>query len=420
MNDARSATWDAILEARRMAKVARRRFQNGQLFEDKGRWVGRWREDVRGVDGRIRRVRRQEILAAVKDTTKRMAQRLLDERLERVNRASYRPEWAGTFQVFAEKWERTVLLEHKPSSQASERSVIAVHLVPGFGELRLREITAEVLQGWVSSKRGQLAPKTIRNVVRTLGSMWTTARKWRYVDHDPIDGLILPTIPKGNVYHFTVEEAREIIRRAPSEKWRLFFRILAETGIRPGELAGLLRSNCSLRSIAVTQSVWARQVQTPKSAAGVRRFAISEELGRAIEAFVATSDANQYGLVFVTDKWRKASGAGEKQRLNQHEGGKPLSMDTFRQRVLDPILEELGIRARVKALGIRCGNYAFRHLNATQMDQWGTPLKTRQKRLGHANAAVTLDHYTEALDVADLEVADRFGELLRPGPEIIQ
>jgi integrase len=128
---------------------------------------------------------------------------------------------------------------------------------------------------------------------------------------------------------------------------------------------------------------------------------------------------NQYGNAQMKAK-RKANSKVERGPVNQNGGGKPLSMDTFRQRVLNPILDELGIRARVKALGIRCGNYAFRHLNATQMDQWGTPIKTRQQRLGHSDAAVTLNHYTEALDAADLEVADRFGELLKPAAPVIQ
>lgn len=419
MDDPREAGQAAILELRRMARLARRRFQKGRLFEDKGRWVGRWREDVRRESGRVDRVHRQEILASTKDTTKRMAQRLLDERVAQINRSDYRPEWTGTFAVFADKWQKTVMLEHKPSSQASERSVIKKHLVPSFGDFRLREISTEVLQAWVSGRRGKLSGKTIRNVIRTLGSMWTTARKWKYVDHDPIEGVSLPARVKGNVYQFTVDEARQIIERAPSAKWKLFFRIEAETGIRPGELAGLLRTNCSLRSIAVTQSVWARKVQTPKSDAALRRFAISEDLGRDLEEFISSTDQNEYGLVFVTDKWRTEKD-GRKLRLNQHEGGKPLSMDTFRQRVLNPILDELGIRARVQAAGLRCGNYAFRHLNATQMDQWGTPLATRQKRLGHSDATVTLNFYTEALDAADLEVADRFGQLLRPGATVLQ
>jgi integrase len=136
---------------------------------------------------------------------------------------------------------------------------------------------------------------------------------------------------------------------------------------------------------------------------------------------IADQEPNEYGLVFVTDKWRiRANQNGRKLRLNQHEGGEPLSIDSFRQRVLQPILEELGIWTRVKALGVRCGNYAFRHGNATQMDQWGTPLKTRQKRMGHSDAAVTLDHYTEPIAADDLKVADQFGELYRPRTTIIQ
>ena len=90
-------------------------------------------------------------------------------------------------------------------------------------------------------------------------------------------------------------------------------------------------------------------------------------------------------------------------RANQHgtteavhrNGGKPLSMDNFRQRVLEPILVELGIRAKMDALGIkRCGNYAFRHMNATFMDGMQVPLKTRQSRLGHARIETTMRHYT--------------------------
>ena len=75
---------------------------------------------------------------------------------------------------------------------------------------------------------------------------------------------------------------------------------------------------------------------------------------------------------------------------------------------------------KARELRLRSGNYAFRHMNGTQMDQWRTPLKTRQKRLGHSNPAVTLIHYTELLEAADLEAADRFGALFAPAEAIIQ
>ena len=48
------------------------------------------------------------------------------------------------------------------------------------------------------------------------------------------------------------------------------------------------------------------------------------------------------------------------------------------------------------------------------MDKFAVPLKTRQKRLGHAQIETTLTHYTHPTDDADFEVAERFDAVLRP------
>src|SRR5215472_10025231 len=95
--DVSTAVGRAILAGRRVAPLARRRYQNGQLIKDGDRWVGRWREDVRLPDDTIKRVRRKEILASTADTTKRMAQRLLDDRLRDINSPDYRPAPAENF-----------------------------------------------------------------------------------------------------------------------------------------------------------------------------------------------------------------------------------------------------------------------------------------------------------------------------------
>jgi integrase len=43
---------------------------------------------------------------------------------------------------------------------------------------------------------------------------------------------------RGETYNSTVEESLAIIAAAP-EQWKPFFWLMAETGMRPGELAGL-------------------------------------------------------------------------------------------------------------------------------------------------------------------------------------
>ena len=89
-------------------------------------------------------------------------------------------------------------------------------------------------------------------------------------------------------------------------------------------------------------------------------------------------------------------------------------------RVLNPILRQLGIDKKLKAMGIkRCGNYAFRHMNATVMDEIGTPLKTRQHRLGHARIETTMTHYTHKVDADDRQAAEAIGVMLSPAVKTV-
>jgi integrase len=54
------------------------------------------------------------------------------------------------------------------------------------------------------------------------------------------------------IYHFIVEEALVIVDKARG-RWKTFFRVLAETGMRPGELAGLKRDAIGDRALTVSQ-----------------------------------------------------------------------------------------------------------------------------------------------------------------------
>ena len=88
-------------------------------------------------------------------------------------------------------------------------------------------------------------------------------------------------------------------------------------------------------------------------------------------------------------------------------------MDNFRHRVLGPILKKLGINPPM-----RCGLYAFRHMNMTELARLGVPLKTIQKRAGHAiGSDVTMEHYIHSVDSDDIAAADMMGALLSPKQE---
>ena len=137
--------------------------------------------------------------------------------------------------------------------------------------------------------------------------------------------------------------------------------------------------------IHVRQSVWRGKIQTVKSRKGNRRFAISPELVEHLRAYLRTWRPNALGLLFATGN------------------GTPWDHSLVRKRKFHPVLKKLGIP--------QCGFHAFRHGNATLLDQIGAPMAIRQDRLGHTEAQTTMD-YTHAVKADERRVANELGKIL--------
>jgi len=94
--------------------------------------------------------------------------------LDSVNAPTYRGWPTATFAQFASRWESTVLVQHKPSTQATIRSQLRKYLVPHFGKFAMRDVHPEMVQEFVS--RLTVGPKTVRNLSVTLQMIWCSAR----------------------------------------------------------------------------------------------------------------------------------------------------------------------------------------------------------------------------------------------------
>jgi integrase len=88
------------------------------------------------------------------------------------------------------------------------------------------------------------------------------------------------------------------------------------------------------------------------------------------------------------------------------DGSRPLHPDTITatfRRICD----------RAGLSGVRL--HDLRHLHATQLLAAGVPVRTVSGRLGHANAATTLNVYAHFLAASDRDAAEVMAGLLRPG-----
>lgn len=376
--------------------VARRRFQRGTVYLNptKTQWIGAYSEYALDRHGVERRTRVRIVLSPARkqDGTpvrKNEAKNLLQPYINRVNEQSTFPSRerkTATFEGFAQIWENDYLVLSKPSTQSSVRTQLRT-LKAHFGAKDMRAIDAGDIQRLIArlTREGR-EPKTIRNMWGTISLIWQAALAQKFVD-STLPKPKLPKSTKKKPRFFTLADVGRIIASVDGAQ-RCVYWLLAETGIRSGELSGLRLQDIALDSITVAQSVWGGKEQAPKTENAVRKIAISPQLAE---------------LLWKQVGWQKAIGHSF---LFSVSTGNPLDMNVERSRRLARVLEALEMP--------KAGYHAFRHFNVSLMDSLRVPLKTIQERIGHAlTGSFTLDVYGHQLDwKASEEAAKGLGEAI--------
>lgn len=355
--------------------VSRRRFQRGSVYKNKSgtMWLGSYADYVVDRHGVEKRIRHQVPLCPVrfgeKITGKREAQRLLQPFVDRVNcslAAPTRERKSITLEDFLQIWRRDYLSLSKPSTQSATRSQLN-RLVAAFGSHDMRRIDSGDIQRLVSDMVEEgLSPKTIRNMWSTVNLVWDAALQQKYVD-TVLPKPKLPRNARKKARCLNLKDIAKVIAVSSGEQ-KLFYWLLAETGLRSGELAGLKLEDLNGAGLTVGRSVWHGADQTPKTDNSMRKLGLSPQLVCLLWDQVAQQKAKGHQYLFSSLT------------------GTPRDMDVFRERKLHPLLKSLEIPS--------AGFHAFRHFNAALMDALRVPLKTIQERMGHAlTGSFTLDVY---------------------------
>ena len=377
--------------------MARKRYQHGSVClvgKNKDRWAGRYREDVIGMDGTVRRVRREVILGRkIELPTKRLAQRRMETVLFRINRLDYTPGRIANLEEFADRWKAEVLITQRPSSARAVKSHLKCYIIPQLGELRLDQLGVEKQQSFIASVHEKGASrKTVLNILGTLSSILTTARNWGY-NCELIDMKKLRLPARGEYCeapYFTAEQVQRILAVA-EEPWRTLFCILAMEGLRAGEALGLQWGDIDTdrRLLHVRRSAWYGKTQTTKTKGSASVLPIPASLLATLENYRVYWDEhckNPEGFLFVT------------------RNGRPPSSNKVVEYRLWSILDALGIP--------RCGLHAFRHAHTALLLDAGANAKVVQRQLRHADARTTLQIYAHVVGDAQRQAVERLALLL--------
>jgi integrase len=130
-----------------------------------------------------------------------------------------------------------------------------------FGTVDLSEIDFSTVQRWISEQK--CSPKTVRNRFGTFRLVMQYAKHCGLLQSFDFKGLRFPKQGLINQPCFTVDESKKIIEAA-REPFRTMFWLVAETGMRGGEVCGLQVEDILHHAVFVRRPAWRGKLQTPK------------------------------------------------------------------------------------------------------------------------------------------------------------
>jgi integrase len=231
--------------------------------------------------------------------------------------------WAGgslesiSFRDWATDW-----LQHKhdlkPASRSSYKSLLKNHLLPAFGDLRLRDVTPTAVRRWYSALAIE-KPSTAVGSYRVLRAIFKTALRESVIAESPCQlvGAGTDRSPAREIP--TVAEVHELTMAMPTNL-RAAVALAAWGTLRLGEILALERADIDLvaRRVSITKTlgeIGSRResvpLGTPKSDAGIRAIhlpgSVLPLLAHHMEHFVGSApDSPLFTGTTGKHLWQKA------------------------------------------------------------------------------------------------------------------
>lgn len=282
------------------------RHQRGYVYRKRNRWYVRYYDYVMRPDGTIDRVQKAQSIAPVcyEYRTKRSVMPFVAELLSTVNGNRVSPDGALSLERFVDlTYLPYVSRQRRPSTYRGYCSIWKHHVRGRCGYVTLknfRTADGERLLAEVARQRdvGRSSLMHIKNLMS--GSFKHAKRLGAINGINPMQDVSIPKArPSAETYAYSLEEIFQIISALP-EPASTIVTTAAFTGLRKGEIRGLLWENFRDDALWITQSVWERFVSEPKTKESKGAIPVIAPLARRIEKHRQAHGAPQTGFIFVS------------------------------------------------------------------------------------------------------------------------
>ena len=291
-----------------------------------------------------------------------------------------------TLAEWCELWLAQGEARWRPSTLERRRQVL-MPLLARLGRVRLARLEPLHLAAVLEELRRQgMGSRSLELCWLTLHAALSEAERLGLLSHNPVARVPRPRHQKGEAKEWQLADMQAFLRACQEDATPLahMLALMLLTGLRPGEALGLRWDDLDLRAGALTvrrSITWAGStwhVGGPKTRAGERTVALPSLAVQLLSRLERRS-------LYVFWETRPPT---SKQVSNAMRG----------------LCQRAGAPRRPA--------HYLRHCHAALLAASGLDVKSLQRRLGHAQASVTLDVYAHALSEMDRRAAEMVDEAL--------
>ncbi len=296
----------------------------------------------------------------------------------------------STFGGVYKLWRETYRLTVKDSTLRHSDQIFQYHILPEFGDMKIKDITPLMLQRFYNHQLEICASPQERFV--KVARIFDFALKQGMIEKNPALMVDRPrrrnadTKKRREVNFYTKDELNRFLSMAKEKlslKWYVFFRVLAYTGMRRGEALALTWDDINVDDMTIRVSKTISQGQsgpylseTPKTEKSNRTILIDRETMELIQSLDRTSE-----FIFPNTKGSFCALSQPVRKIHAVVDGTDL-------KYISP--------------------HGFRHTHCSILFSAGVSIPEVQDRLGHTDVKTTIDVYNHVYQQDKKHALDRF------------
>lgn len=340
--------------------------------------------------------------------TRKEAERALAEAVKAINDGAYVQPSRETIGAFLEnEWLPAVAARLRPSTLASYRTIVRVQIVPRIGGTPLQALTPATLNrlygelqrsGRSKGAGGGLSARSVRLTHAVIRKALADAVRWGKVVRNVADLADPPSqsaeraARRAAMTTWTVEQLGRFLAHTSTDRLAVAWRFAAMTGVRRGELAGLLWRDVDLDGgrVAICRALVSVDfdVQTSETKSGKTRVI---DLDAATVAALRDHRRQQ-----LKDRLAWEGAWEDHDLVFCQENGSPIHPEQWTR-----TFKRHAAAAGLPAIRL----HDLRHTHGSLLVASGVHPKVVQERLGHHSSAFTMDVYAHVMPAQQAEAA---------------